>query len=111
MPFISQTQDDDGSVDGGLNPIDADINTADHSTLISKVNNVIDDTDDYQRVELDEIISHRTTTGILELAVKYSDGIYSWHPIDLVIVEDAQAVANYVLQHDIGKTNNDRYGR
>ena len=111
LPFISQTQDDDESVNATYDHVAESTDPHNHSTLISQLNNEMDDTDDFQRVELDAIISHRITNGILELAVKYTDGIYSWHPIELCITEDAQAVANYVLISDLGKTNNDRYGR
>ena len=109
IPIVSQIQDDDTSIND-LDHIAVDINADDHATITSQVNNVLDDTDDYQRAELTAIISHRIASGVLELAVRYSDGIYSWHPIDLCITEDAQAVANYVLQNDIGKTYNDCYG-
>ena len=43
---------------------------------------------------------------VLDLQVEYTNGDLSWHPIDLVKYEELQAVANYILDNDVGMIPN-----
>ena len=61
--------------------------------------------------KLADIISHCHASNILELATKYTGGTFSWHPIDLVMDKDPHAIANYVMQNDLGNIHNNIYGR
>ena len=82
-----------------------------HTMLAGQLNNALDSTDDYQHGELSEIILHQNISNTLELATKYTDGIFSWRPIDLVMDKDPHAVANYVMQNDLGHAHNNKYSR
>ena len=61
--------------------------------------------------ELEAIEDHRHMSGILELLVSYKTNETSWHPIDLVKYDDPQAVAQYVLQNDLGRISNGKHRR
>ena len=74
--------------------------------IVSQINNQLDETDDVLSAELLSIVDHRYLSGIIELQVKYINGDFSWHPMDLIKDEDPQAVAVYVLSNDLGKVSN-----
>jgi len=120
LPIISQTQeteDYDSADEYEEDPIPHDCvdNTDDFNELASQINGVYDADADTSR-DIEAIINHRYTSGMLELEVSYSTGHETrnkkwypdkeWHPISLVKNEDAQAVANYVLHNDLGKVMN-----
>ena len=119
IPIISQTQpvvedvdsDDEDSVTMDPHPIASNINDTEYDNVVSQLNTVFDECDDYLAAELQSISDHRFTTGVLELQVIYTDDTSSWHPIDLIKDEDPQAVANYILRNDLGHVSNKMYGR
>ena len=61
--------------------------------------------------ELDSIIDHRHLSGILELKVLYKTNEQSWHPIEMVKNDDPHAVAQYVMNNDLGKISNGQHRR
>ena len=85
-------------------------NVEDVDTLASQINGFYDVDSDTSR-DIETIIGHRFVSGILKLKVVYSTGRTrsgkEWHPISLVKIKDAPAVANYVLQNDFGMIHND----
>ena len=72
---------------------------------------MFDQGDDYLAAELKSITDHRYLSGVLELQVEYTDGELSFHPIDMVKNEDPHAVANYIINNDLGKECNKIHNR
>ena len=119
VPIISQTQpvvedvdsDNDDSIAMDQGCIAASATDIDHDDVVTQINTIFDEKDDYLAAELVAITDNRITTGILELLVEYSNGETTWHPIEMIKCEDPQAVAQFVLSNDLGHTSNQRYGQ
>ena len=62
-------------------------------------------------IEIIAIISHRLVSGVLELKVEYNNDEHHWYHIELVLSEDPQATAQYVIHNDLGKVFDYKYCR
>ena len=111
--IISQTQDytDDILIGSTGNDISAEPFSREHDLLVSQLNSSVDEKDDYLLDEFTAMTSHRTVSGVLKLEVEYNNGEHSWYYIGLVISEDPQATAHYVIKNDLGKIFHDKYRR
>ncbi len=106
VPLVSQTQseeDDDGSVES---PTDVD-----PARLVHDVNNFFNRVEDDDTDDLHAILGWRYADGMLELEVEYSSGETKWHPYSMVQDEDPHAVAEWVLDTDLGTVLNGRHRR
>ena len=111
---ITQTQNeimDDASVGSTNDAFSLVHDNNDHDIMATDVNNALDDTADYLSVKLIGISDHRIISGMLELQVNYSNGEQSWHAVDMIICEDPQAAATYIINNDLGTVLNNRYRR
>ena len=116
-PIITQDDDDyDSADDREVDPIfpaDPD-DLQDFDDMASRVNVVFDTDEDSDR-DLESIIDHRYVSNTLELLVKYSTGNrdedVEWHPIGLVKDEDPHAVAQFVLNTDLGPVETGKHRR
>ena len=78
LPLDIDSDDEDGDTIGVNkdNPL--------HTSIVTHINTLFDNGDDYLAVELSSIINHQYTNEILELMVEYSKGETAWHPLGLV---------------------------
>ena len=77
-PIFSQTQSVNNNSHAGSDneesPIPLTDDVPQFDTIATQLNNVFDDNDDYLSANLKVIIGHRSSNGILELKVEYTDG-------------------------------------
>ena len=106
IPFRSQSKSDDedepSSNDELTEQVDMRASEGDFDSMTTALNVSSKDDNLSHPFELKAIEGHRHMSGILELIVSYKTNETSWHPIDLVKYDDPQAVAQYVLQNDLG---------
>ena len=97
IPVISQTQD-------GTDDMDSD----DDASITSQADPVVahNVSDMFQPVEdnYHAILSHRYSTGILELQVEYKTGCTEFLPYSMVQSDDPLAVAEYILASNLSCT-------
>ena len=108
LPIISQSDSEDENIplSDDDDYTDNNLNGVEEQHIVTDLNNQFDRGDDALPVELDYIIDHRYVAGVLELQVSYTDGSKSWHPLSLIKTEDPSAIADFVLNNDLGKVSN-----
>ena len=79
--------------------------------MATHVNNHLNEKANVLSAELAAIVAHRFLPGILEVQVEYTNGDTSWHPIELIKNEDPCAIADYVINNDLGKIPNGKHRR
>ena len=116
LPVITQSMSDESEPDNS-GPTSSVVNDVTHTVVdadevIQMVNESflkesgVDRDDD-----LNAIISHRTSNGVLELEIEYCSGNTEWAYFNVVQEEDPQACADYVMNNDLGKIFNSKYRR
>ena len=77
-----------------------------YAKVVSQLNAVFDESDNYLSAEIKAITNHRYLSGIIEINLEYTNGDTSWHPIPLVKDEDSHAIAKYVVRNGSGLISN-----
>ena len=118
LPIISQSDSEEDDFDSEEPVVSDDPHRAHSSQFDPSDENVVHEIENHftrsegdDEFELDSIINKRYLSGILKLEVLYSTGDSEWHPISLVQDEDPHAVANYVMNTDLGTILNGKYRR
>ena len=118
LPIISQSDSEEDDFDSEEPVVSDDPHRAHSSQFDPSDENVVHEIENHftrsegdDEFELDSIVNNRYLSGILELEVLYSTGDSEWHPISLVQDEDPHAVANYVMNTDLGTILNGKYRR
>ena len=82
-------------------------NELEYGKVVSQLNTVFDESDDYLYTEIKSITDHYYISGIIEFNLKYTNGDTSWNPVSLVKDENPHAVAYYVVRNDLGLISNE----
>ena len=104
--IISQTQEnlDDTSTldsDDEDNCAAISINELEYGKVVSQLNTVFDEADDYLSAEIKVITDNCYVSGILKFNLEYTNGDTSWHYISLVKDEDPHVVTDYVVRNHL----------